>query len=149
MSNITNSHDTTRNAGNTPKSEKDLKTVFEILAVASISTNFRHIIKNVWVVFICIIAAIICHNDELSSILTWLDCLHIDLEGFTLFPENNQILLKIYFILLLSTFMNISSSTLSQNWVVNNLKSSQFVLLNLYGRQAVRCKLNLLLKMHF
>ena len=52
-------------------------------------------------------AAIICHNDELCSRLPWLDCLQIDSGGFILFSESNQILYKIYFILILLTFMDL------------------------------------------
>ena len=48
-------------------------------------------------------SAIICHNDELSLSLTWLDSLQIDWEGFILLEESNQILLKIYPILILLT----------------------------------------------
>ena len=47
-------------------------------------------------------AAIICHNDELSSSLGWLDCLLTDSEVFILSAEINQILLKISFIPILS-----------------------------------------------
>ena len=39
---------------------------------------------------------IICHNDDLCLSLTWLDCV---------FAEINQILLNIYFIHILLTFM--------------------------------------------
>ena len=52
-----------------------------------------------------IYAAIICHNDELSSSLTFLDCLQIDSYVFILLSESNQVLLKFYFILILLTFM--------------------------------------------
>ena len=71
--------------------------------------------------------AIICHNDELSSSLGWLDCLLTDSEVFILSAEISQLLLKIYFIPILSDSLNfhVSSSTLSKNWVVNNLKSTQ------------------------
>ena len=60
---------------------------------------------------------------ELS--LTWLDCLQIDSEGFIFFADINQILLKISCIPILLTFMYLCSSTLSENRVVNSLKSSQ------------------------
>ena len=50
-------------------------------------------------------ATIICHYDELNLSLTFLDCLQIDSEDFILFAENNQILVKIYFIPILLTFM--------------------------------------------
>ena len=36
------------------------------------------------------IAAIICHNDELSLSLTWLDCLQLDSEGFILLAESKN-----------------------------------------------------------
>ena len=49
--------------------------------------------------------AIICHNDELSSSLRWLDCLLTDSEVFILSAEINQVLLKISFIPILLTFM--------------------------------------------
>ena len=52
------------------------------------------------------IAAIICHNDELSSSFSWLDCLQTDSELFLiLFAEINQLLLKISFIPIILTFM--------------------------------------------
>ena len=41
-------------------------------------------------------AAIICHNDELSSRVTWLDCLQIYWEGFILLAESSQILLNFF-----------------------------------------------------
>ena len=51
----------------------------------------------------------ICYNDELSLSSTWLDCLHLDSEDFILLAESNQIFLKISFILILLTFMYVSS----------------------------------------
>ena len=48
-------------------------------------------------------AAIICHNDELS--LSWFYFLQTDSEVFIVFSEISQILLKIYFIAILLTFM--------------------------------------------
>ena len=39
-------------------------------------------------------AETICHNDELSSSLSWLDCSQTDSEFFTLLAEISQILLK-------------------------------------------------------
>ena len=50
-----------------------------------------------------VFAAIICHNDELSSSLTWVDCLQMDWEDFILLAESNQILLK-FILLSFSTF---------------------------------------------
>jgi hypothetical protein len=50
-------------------------------------------------------AAIICHNVELSSSL--LDCLLTNSEVFILFVEIYQILLKIYFIPILKTFIDL------------------------------------------
>ena len=38
---------------------------------------------------------IMCHNDELSWTMSWVDCLLKDSELFILFAENSQILLKI------------------------------------------------------
>ena len=61
---------------------------------------------------------------ELSSILSWLDCLLTDLEVFILFAEINQIILKIYFIPILLTFMYLVA-LYKKNWVVSNLKSTQ------------------------
>ena len=55
--------------------------------------------------FAQVYAAIVCRNDELTSSLTWLDNLHIDSESFILLAESNPILLKIYFIHILLTFM--------------------------------------------
>ena len=46
----------------------------------------------------------------LTSSLTWLDRLQIDLEDFILFSEIKQILLKIHFIPILLTFMYLSIS---------------------------------------
>ena len=51
-----------------------------------------------------IFAAIICHNDELSSSFSWLDCLPTHSEVFILFAEINPLLLKISFISILLTF---------------------------------------------
>ena len=48
---------------------------------------------------------IICHNNELSSSLRWLDCLQTDSEVFVLSAEINQILLKNSFIPTLLIFM--------------------------------------------
>ena len=44
------------------------------------------------------IAAIICHNDKLSSSLSWLDCLQMDSGFFILSAEINQTLSKISYI---------------------------------------------------
>ena len=70
-------------------------------------------------------------NFNLSLSLTWLDCFQIDSGDFILFAEINQILLKIYFIPIILTFY-VSSSTLSGNWVVNHLKSSQTQTQNIF-----------------
>jgi hypothetical protein len=61
---------------------------------------------------------------EFEFHLTWLDCLLITSEGFIFFAEITQILLKIYFIPIILTFMYVWSSTFSENWVVQNLKST-------------------------
>ena len=45
-----------------------------------------------------------CRCDELSSILSWVDCLLTDSEVFILFSENSQIRLKISVIPILLTF---------------------------------------------
>ena len=60
-------------------------------------------------------ATIICHFDELSSSLTWLDCLGIDSEGFIFFAEINQILLKISFIPIILTFMYRTRATITRS----------------------------------
>ena len=41
------------------------------------------------------IVTIMCRNHELSSTMSWVDCLIPDAELFILFAENSQILLKI------------------------------------------------------
>ena len=48
-------------------------------------------------------AAIIYHNDELSSSLSWFDCLQTDSEVVILSAKITQILLKISFIPILLT----------------------------------------------
>ena len=60
-----------------------------------------------------IIAAIICHNNELSLNLnlTWLYFLQIDSEYFILLAESNQTVLKTYF---KSLNFHASNSTLSE-----------------------------------
>ena len=53
------------------------------------------------------IVTIMCHNDELSSTMSWVGCLLKDSKLFILFAENSQILLKISVILNLLTFIYI------------------------------------------
>ena len=48
---------------------------------------------------------IICHNDDLSLSSTWVDCLQIDSKGIILFAEIKRILLNIFFIPILLTFL--------------------------------------------
>ena len=48
---------------------------------------------------------IMCRNDELSSMMSWIGCLLKDAELFILFAENSQILLKILVITILLTFI--------------------------------------------
>ena len=64
----------------------------------------------------CIFCTIMCHNDELSSAMSWIDCLLTDSELFISFTENSQILLKIYVIPILLTF----SYLVATNLLVNN-----------------------------
>ena len=61
---------------------------------------------------------IICQNDNLSLSLTWLDCFQIDSGFFILFAEINQILLKIYFIHNLWTFMYVLTNCISLIFLV-------------------------------
>ena len=65
-----------------------------------------------------------CHNDELSSSLSWVDCLLTDSEVFILFAENSQILLKISVVPIYLTFMYLVA-LYQKNWAVNNIKSTQ------------------------
>ena len=51
------------------------------------------------------IVTIMCHNDELSSIMSWVGCILKDSELFILFADNSQILLKISVIPILLTFI--------------------------------------------
>ena len=57
-----------------------------------------------------------CHNDELSSTMSWVGCLLKDSELFILFAENSQILLKISVIPILLTFIYL----VVLNLLVNN-----------------------------
>ena len=66
--------------------------------------------------------AIMCRNDELSSTMSWVGCLLKDSKLFILFAENNQILLKIYVIPNLLTFIYLVAHTL----LVNNQLNSSF-----------------------
>ena len=68
---------------------------------------------------VCLISATM-----MSWVQVWIDCLLTDSEVFILFAENSQILLKISIILILDLNFHASSSTLSKNWVVNNIKST-------------------------
>ena len=64
--------------------------------------------------------SIICHNDELSSTMSWVDLLLKDSELFILFAENSQILLKISGIPILFTFMHL----VAHNRLINNQLNS-------------------------
>ena len=66
--------------------------------------------------------AIMCRNDEFSSTMSWVGCLLKDSKLFILFAENNQILLKIYVIPNLLTFIYLAAHTL----LVNNQLNSSF-----------------------
>ena len=70
------------------------------------------------------LAANICHNDELSSSLSWLDCLLTDSEVFYLICRNEPNPSKNFYYSH-SLHLHVSCSTLSKNWVVNNFKSTQ------------------------
>ena len=48
---------------------------------------------------------IVFHNDVLSQMMIWVGYLLKDSELFILFAENSHIILKIYVILILLTFM--------------------------------------------
>ena len=52
----------------------------------------------------------------------WLDCLQIYSEGFVLFAEINQILLKIDFIPIILTFVYLVALCQKTELYVNNLK---------------------------
>ena len=53
---------------------------------------------------------IMCRNDELSSMMSWVGFLLKDSELFVLFAENSQILHKISVTPILLTFMYVSGS---------------------------------------
>ena len=61
-----------------------------------------------------------CCNDELSSTMSWVDCLLKDSELFILFAENSQILLKISVIKIIWTFIYL----VALNLLVNNQLNS-------------------------
>ena len=63
---------------------------------------------------------IMCRNDELSWTMSWVGCLLTDLDLFILFAENSQILLKIFVIPVLLTFMYL----VALNLLVNNQLNS-------------------------
>ena len=66
------------------------------------------------------IVTIMCGNDELSSLMSWVGCLLKDSESFILFAENSQILLKVSVILILSTVIYL----VALNLLVNNKLNS-------------------------
>ena len=59
---------------------------------------------------------LVCRNDELSSMMSWVGCLLKDSELFILFAENSQMLLKISVIPILLTFFYL----VALNMLVNN-----------------------------
>ena len=59
---------------------------------------------------------IMCHNDELSLMMSWVGCLPKDSELFILFAGNSQIFLKISVIPILLTFIYL----VALNMLVNN-----------------------------
>ena len=61
-----------------------------------------------------------CHNDELSSTMSWISCLQIYSELFILFAENSHILLKISVIPILLTFIYL----VALDMLVNNQLNS-------------------------
>ena len=67
------------------------------------------------------ILTIMCCNDELSLTMSWVGCLLTDSELFISFAENSQILLKIYVIPILLTFIYLVALSLLVN---NQLNSS-------------------------
>ena len=64
---------------------------------------------------------IMCRNDELSPMMSWVGCLLKDLELLVLFAKNSQILLKISVIPILLTFIYLVALYLLVN---NQLNSS-------------------------
>ena len=70
--------------------------------------------------------SIICHNDELSSTMSWVDLLLKDSELFILFAENSQILLKISGIPILFTFMHLVAHNRSINNQLNSSSNSTY-----------------------
>ena len=63
---------------------------------------------------------IMCRNDELSSIMSWVGCLLKDSELFILFEENSQILPKISDISILLPFMYLVALNLLLNNQINS-----------------------------
>ena len=67
---------------------------------------------------------ILCRNDELCSMMSWVGCLLKDSKLFILFAENNQILLKIYVIPNLLTFIYLVAHALLVNNQLNSSSNS-------------------------
>ena len=63
-------------------------------------------------------------NDELSSTMSWVGCLLTDSELFILFAENSQILLKISVIPIILTFMYLVALNLFANNQLNSSSNS-------------------------
>jgi len=67
---------------------------------------------------------IMCHNDELSSTMSWVGWLLKDSELFILFAENRQIRLKISVIPILLTFIYLVALYLFVNNQLNSSSNS-------------------------
>jgi hypothetical protein len=65
-----------------------------------------------------------CHNDELSWMMSWVGCLLKDAELFILYAENSQILLKISVIPILLTFIYLVAFNLLVNNQINSSSNS-------------------------
>ena len=67
---------------------------------------------------------IMCRNDELSSMMSWVGCLLKDSDLFVLFAENSQVLLKISVIPILLTFIYLVAINLLVNNQLNSSSNS-------------------------
>ena len=76
------------------------------------------------VLHLTICVSIMCRNDELSSMMSWVGCLLKDSELFILFAENSQILLKISVIPILLTFIYLVALNLLVNNQLNSSSNS-------------------------
>ena len=85
---------------------------------------------------------IMCWNDELSLMMSWVGCLLKDTERFILFAENSQIPLKISVVPILITFMHLEPLNLLTNNKLNSSYGHIIVTLNpkrLGGPYLLRC----------